>query len=136
MLTGLQSANAKIKYLQLAFATVLEMQEMLQLLVDNKIDVTKDEMQPEVDEEGDTFKSIYSLLSLIVLRLQSVLHLLIKLCLIKPPHNKDCPKYADLYKNCYKISLQIGKNVEYDQLVQKLNNALKVMKQEVDNFKV
>lgn len=119
----------KIKHLKHCLSIFIEIKEMLKMLEDKKVDI------PE-DKEGDNgLKTCVGLLNLIKERLQHVLKIIIKVCLIKPPANKDCPKLAEIYKSCYKLTFSLKDVVKRDQLIAKLHDilsqiAVKLMDQE------
>lgn len=106
---------------------------MIKLIVEKKIDISEDEAKKE-NEDTKTFKNCFSLLKLVKLRLQHILKQLIKLCTIKPPPNKDCPKLLDLYKNCYKISFDLRDDFNYSKLSETLYKVLNDIKKEISNF--
>lgn len=106
---------------------------MIKLIVEKKIDISEDETKKE-NEDTKTFKTCYSLLKLVKLRLQHILKQLIKICSIKPPPNKDCPKLLELYKNCFKISFVLKDDLSYNELSESLYKVLKDIKSEIDIF--
>lgn len=129
--------NIKLKHLQHCLEIVLELEDMIKLLVEQKIDI-QDEKETSVDEteETKTYSTCYSLLKLVKLRLQHILKLLIKTCSSKPPPNKDCGKYLELYKNCFKISFELTDNLDFNTLTEKLYKVLNQIKQEIESFNI
>lgn len=128
--------NTKIKHLQHCLEIVLELEEMIKLLVDKKIDISEDDTTKDDGGESKTFKTCFSLLKLIKLRLQHILKQLIKICSSKPPPNKDCSKLLELYKNCFKISFQLRDDLGYNELSKILNKVLNDIKSELEVMKV
>lgn len=116
----------KIKHLQCSLSILLEINEMIQLMVDKKVDVG-DEQTPSSSSDGGEYKDCTSLLNLVRQRLQHILKSLIKLCLIKPPINKQCPKLTDMYKSCYQLSFELRDGIQYDELIKKLHNVLRLI---------
>lgn len=106
---------------------------MIKLIVEKKIDISEEESQKE-NEDTKTFKTCFSLLKLVKLRLQHILKQLIKISSIKPPPNKDCPKLLELYKNCYKISFVLKDDLSYNELSEILYKVLKDIKSEIEIF--
>nr|CAH7736010.1 unnamed protein product [Callosobruchus chinensis] len=127
--------NTKIKHLQHCLEIVLELEEMIQLLVEKKIDIQDEKEHEAEQDDGKIYKTCFSLLQLIKLRLQHILKLLVKICMTKPPANKDCGKLAELYKKCYKTSFELKDDMPYTELLQKLHKVLQEIKVELDNFK-
>lgn len=105
---------------------------MITLIVEKKIDISEEETK--TDEDSKTFKTCFSLLKLVRLRLQHILKQLIKICSHKPPPNKDCPKLLELYKNCFKLSFDLKDDLNYNELSETLYKVLKNVKKEIDNF--
>ncbi|CAH1374318.1 unnamed protein product [Tenebrio molitor] len=122
------TANAptvKIKHLQNALEVFLEIDDMVKLLAEKKVEVPEHEIGIDNDQAKEGYKTCFSLLNLIKQRLQHVLKILVKLCLTKPPLNKDCPRLAEIYKSCYMVSFELKDGVKYDQLVNKLHTVLR-----------
>lgn len=126
--------NTKIKHLQHCLEIILELEEMIKLLVEKKIDIPEEDTTKEENEDNKTFKTCYSLLKLIKLRLQHILKQLIKISSTKPPPNKDCPKFLELYKNCFKISFELRDDFSYNKLSETLCKVLNDIKKEVNKF--
>ncbi|KAJ8920435.1 hypothetical protein NQ315_005303 [Exocentrus adspersus] len=125
--------NAKIKHLQNCLDIVLELEEMINLLIEKKVEVAEDVAEEESDG-NKTYKTCFSLLKLVKLRLQHILKMLIKTCLTKPPPNKDCGKLADLYKGCYTKSFELKDDLDYNTLLGKLGKVLKGIRSELESF--
>lgn len=106
---------------------------MVYLIVEKKIDISEDETKKD-SEDTKTFKTCLSLLKLVKIRLQHILKQLIKLCSIKPPPNKDCPKMLELYKNCFKISFDLRDDMDFSALSKTLDKVLKDIKKEIETF--
>ncbi|EEZ97828.2 Erythroid differentiation-related factor 1-like Protein [Tribolium castaneum] len=111
--------NIKIKHLQYCLSVFIEINDMVKLVVEKKVEVPED-----ADGEKEGFKSCYALLNLIKQRLQHVLKMLVKLCLTKPPVNKDCPKLGEVYKSCYMVTFDLKDGVTRDEFVEKLHIVL------------
>ncbi|XP_057661417.1 erythroid differentiation-related factor 1 [Diorhabda carinulata] len=126
--------NIKIKHLQHCLDIVLELDEIIDLLINNKLEVNDPSIE-EGETEEDNFKTCFSLLKLVVTRLQYILKLLVKCCVTKPPPNKDCERLSELYKKCYKISFELKENLNYPDLLKKLQKVLLSIKSECDTFK-
>ncbi|KAL1490907.1 hypothetical protein ABEB36_011582 [Hypothenemus hampei] len=120
------SSTVKLKHLETCFNYFLEMDDMLELLVDKKMDVADEQKHNE--EEG-SFKSLSSLLILIKTRLQHVLKTLIKLCLSKPSPCKESGKLSEEFKVCYKATFALRDELSYDEMLVALHKALQDMKQ-------
>lgn len=109
---------------------------MIDLIADKKIEILEIELtQPEsngVDEVS--FKSTYALLNLVRQRLQYVLRILTKLCLTKPPPNKDCPKLAEMYKSCYVLTFGLVDGLDFYALAAKLKSVLGEIEVKVNEF--
>ncbi|XP_023016253.2 erythroid differentiation-related factor 1 [Leptinotarsa decemlineata] len=128
-------SNTKIKHLQHCLEIVLEMEEMINLLLEKKVEFQEEIEQTEDNgEDNNTFKTCFSLLKLVKVRLQHILKLLVKICLSKPPPNKDCEKLSELYKSCYKLSFELKDSMKYSELLERLQSVLKNIKKEVSAF--
>lgn len=68
-------------------------------------------------------------------RLQYVLRILTKLCLTKPPPNKDCPKLAEVYKACYVLTFELTDGLEFYTLAEKLKTILGDIQIKLQDFK-
>lgn len=130
--TATSATNTKIKHLQHCLDIMLELEEMITLIVEKKIDISEEETKS--DDDSKTFKTCFSLLKLIRLRLQHILKQLIKFSSYKPPPNKDCPKLLELYKNCFKLSFDLKDDLVFSELSETLYKVLKNIKQEIENF--
>lgn len=124
--------NVKIKHLQHCLDVVLELDEIIDLLINNKLEVNDPPVEKGETEEENNFKTCFSLLKHVVTRLQYVLKLLVKCCLTKPPPNKDCERLSELYKKCYKISFDLKDNLCYPELLRKLQKVLLSIKNECE----
>ncbi|KAJ8959532.1 hypothetical protein NQ314_006269 [Rhamnusium bicolor] len=60
--------------------------------------------------------------------------MLIKICLTKPPPNKDCGNLAELYKICYKKSFELKDDLDFNSLLEKLAKVLKDIRNHVNSF--
>lgn len=99
-----------------------EIKQMVDLLKEKKVEVGAEET-----EEGDGkngFKTCYSLLNLITNRLQHILKMLVKICLNKPPPNKDCPRLSVVYKACYMLSLKLQDGEKFNDILPKIADVL------------
>lgn len=112
----------------------MELKEIIDLIADRKIEIPETETTPTTSEQI-SFKSSYALLNLVRQRLQYVLRILTKLCLTKPPPNKDCPKLAELYKACYVLTFELVDGLEFYQLAEKLKNVLGEIQIKLSEFK-
>lgn len=130
------ATNIKIKHLQHCLEILLELEGMIKLLMEKKIDITEDETSTDENEETKTYKTCFSLLKLVKTRLQHILKQLIKICSIKPPPNKDCPKVLELYKDCFKISFELRDDFTYNKLSEALCNVLSGIKEKVETFAI
>ncbi|KAG5878620.1 hypothetical protein JTB14_019523 [Gonioctena quinquepunctata] len=126
--------NIKIKHLQHCLEIVLEVEDMVKLLIEKKVDAQDESEQTENSGEDNTFTTCFSLLKLVKVRLQHILKVLVKICLTKPPPNKDCEKLTELYKSCYKMSFQLKDGVKFSELLQSVGKVLGNIKTEVDTF--
>ncbi|KAH1012911.1 erythroid differentiation-related factor 1 [Dendroctonus ponderosae] len=116
------SAATKLKHLQSAIKYFLEINKMLEMLVNKKVQVP---VEQKTSTSDDTcFESLQSLLILIKKRLQHTLKMLIKICLSKPSPTKDSPKLAEMYKACYKVTFSLSDEADCDDLLQSLYDAL------------
>ncbi|KAJ8952908.1 hypothetical protein NQ318_006525 [Aromia moschata] len=111
--------NTKIKHLQHCLEIVLELNEMILLLIEKKVDVSEENEKSEDESEE---------------RKNHILKTLVKICLTKPPPNKDCSKLAELYKNCYKRSFELKDDLDYKSLLRKLGSVLKDIEDLIDSF--
>ncbi|XP_076260625.1 erythroid differentiation-related factor 1 isoform X2 [Rhynchophorus ferrugineus] len=127
LIEGTGSAAVKLKHLQTCLDLFIDIDEMLNLLVEKKVEIPE-ETDILVADVGKSFKSLYSLLKLIKTRLQYVLKLLVKVCMSKPSPNKESPKLADIYKNCYKATFELSDELECDDLLKKLHKTLFTIK--------
>lgn len=107
------------------------------MIADKKIEIPESEISPPETSSGESvsFKSCYSLLNLVRQRLQYVLRILTKLCLTKPPPNKDCPKLADIYKSCYVLTFELVEGLEFYALAEKLRGVLGEIQVKLNEFK-
>lgn len=136
MFLATSALNIKVKHLQHCLEIILELEEMFKLLVEKKIDIVEDHTTNEENEDTKTFKTCFSLLKLVKLRLQHVLKQLIKICSTKPPPSKDCSKFLELYKNCFKISFDLKDDFSYNELSETLYKVLQDIRNEVETFTV
>lgn len=97
---------------------------MLEQLVDKKVEVADDQKDSSTSEDEKPFKTLYSLLKLVKIRLQHVLKSLLKICVSKPSPNKECPKLAERYKACYKATFGLSEELPCDSLLKSLHKAL------------
>lgn len=124
-LLGCNAIHTKIKNFQGCLDILMELREMLRMLAEKKIELSAEEMVAlKQEQEAVSFKNCYSLLSLVKQRLQYILRTLVKLCMHKPPANKDCPRLAQLYKACYVTSFVLTDGLDFDILVSKLFDVL------------
>lgn len=108
---------------------------MINLLIEKKVEALDDnETAEEENENKKTYKTCFSLLKLVKRRLQHILKTLIKICLTKPPPNKDCGKLAKLYKACYMKSFELKEDLDYNGLLEKLGTVLKEIRSEMECF--
>ncbi|KAL3280357.1 hypothetical protein HHI36_017846 [Cryptolaemus montrouzieri] len=125
--------NAKIKHFQGCLDIVLEIAEMVDMLVLKKVDMPEEgKMNCECEKdisEIRTYNTIFSLLKLVKQRLQHILKNLLKLCSAKNPPNKDCPKLAENYRECYKCTFVLKDDLTQHELLLMLNDVLKKIKQ-------
>ncbi|RZB41599.1 erythroid differentiation-related factor 1 [Asbolus verrucosus] len=126
--------NVKIKHLQHCLDIFVEIDDMITLLVEKKVDIPENETELDEGSELKGFRTCFSLLNLIRQRLQHVLKMLVKLCLTKPPLNKDCPKLAEVYKSCYMMSFDLKDGIVYDELLNKLHSVLKQISVKLAEF--
>lgn len=115
----------------------MELKEIIEPIADKKIEVSENELSPPEAKNSDqvSFKTVYALLNLVRQRLQYVLRILTKLCLTKPPPNKDCPKLAEIYKACYILTFQLVDGLEFYALAEKLKGVLGEIQIKLDEFK-
>ncbi|KAJ8981559.1 hypothetical protein NQ317_009819 [Molorchus minor] len=126
--------NTKIKHLQNCLDIVLELNDMISLVIEKKVDISEENVAEEENGEKKTYTTCFSLLKLVKHRLQHILKMLIKICLTKPAPNKECCKLADLYKGCYKKTFDLSDNLDYKVLLEKLGAVLGDIKNQVDAF--
>lgn len=124
LVQGSAAPSMKLKHLQTCLDHFLEVDKMLQLILDKKVEVTEENQEPVPSEDGKSFKTLYSLLKLVKTRLQHVLKNLVKICLSKPSPNKECPKLAENYKACYKATFDLTDELDRDSLLQSLHKSL------------
>lgn len=106
--------QVKITHYQECLEILLGLKPMLELIINKKIELDDN----EIENNDKSFKSVKSLVSLLQNRIQCTLRNLTKLCLLKPPINKDCCKLASTYKACYALTLKFdNKQNLYDTLV-------------------
>ncbi|XP_072386281.1 erythroid differentiation-related factor 1 [Diabrotica undecimpunctata] len=126
--------HTKIKHLQHCLEIVLELEEMIDLIMNKKVEIQEVKEEEKTDTRENNFKSCYSLLKLVATRLQHVLKLLVKYCLTKPPPNKDCEKMSELYKKCYKLTFDLKDNLSYSDLLRELAKVLLSIKSECEIY--
>ncbi|XP_030767358.1 erythroid differentiation-related factor 1 [Sitophilus oryzae] len=128
LVEGSSSATTKLKHLQACLDYFLDTDEILELLLDKKIEVSDENKESITAEKGKSFKSLHSLLKLVKTRLQHVLKSLVKLCLSKPSPNKESPVLAELYKASYKATFELSDELDCDALLKRLHKALREVK--------
>jgi len=112
--------QAKITHYQECLEVLCDVKPMLQLIIENKI-----ELDDSTTEDNDnSFKTLKSLIALLQNRIQCTLRNLTRLCLSKPPVNKDCPKYANIYKSCYALTLKLDNKKNLNDVVVDINRIL------------
>lgn len=95
------------------------------MILDNKVDIPNEDLQDFKERSKESsYKNCSALLTLGKQRLQFVLRHLIKLSLSKPPINKDCSKFAEIYKNSYSLTFTLENCKEFDTFIMKFNNVL------------
>lgn len=113
---------------------MFEGRTLLPLIFEIKID-----LEDETYVEDDNYKifakkKICSLVNLFRSLLQSVLLSLTKVCLAKPPVNKDCPQLGDAYKYCYALSLKLNDVQKKCDFISKLIDTLLVVENKINLF--
>ncbi|CAG9818393.1 unnamed protein product [Phaedon cochleariae] len=126
--------NSKIKHLQHCLEILFELEEMINLLQEKKVDIQEEKEETELKGDEKTYKTCHSLLKLVAHRLQNTLKLLVKICITKPAPNKDCEKLGELYKKCYKITFELKDGLKYWDLLEKLGRVLRNLKNDVATF--
>lgn len=131
------ATHVKIKHLQSCLDICVELKEIVDLIADKKLEIPESDISPPgPDAPGQgSFKSCYALLNLVRQRLQYVLRILTKLCLTKPPPNKDCPKLVEIYKSCYTLTFQLTNGLEFYALAEKLKGVLGDIQVKLNEFK-
>lgn len=114
--------NIKIKHLQQCLDVVMEINDLIELICEKKIDTSEEIL----DSSDDNFKSCLSLCQLVRQRLQHILKSLIKLT---TTNNKELTK---IYKDCYKFALEVGDYLNFVQLVNKLHLVLNKIKERLN----
>ncbi|XP_060526608.1 erythroid differentiation-related factor 1 [Cylas formicarius] len=112
------ATQAKLKNLHACLEAFVEMADMLQLVIEGKVEV------PEANGEvpsGAEFKTLFSVLKLVKDRLQEDLKGLVKLCVTKP--TKNGAGLTETYKACYKATFGIV-TTDRDALLRSLHRAL------------
>lgn len=127
----------KLKHLQSCLNIIVELIPLLTQVVQKKLEVSEEdanEFSKLINEKQEvaSFKSCSSLLILVKQRLQYTLRLLIKLCMTKPPINKESSKLAALYKTCYSLTFQLENQNNFYLYVDKL---VDILSQIYDNLK-
>lgn len=136
-LLATNATHIKIKHLQSCLDICVELKELIDLIADKKIEIPENDVAPP-DTNGSeqvSFKSCYALLNLVKQRLQYVLRILTKLCLTKPPPNKDCPKLVEIYKSCYVLTFELVDGLEFYTLAGKLKTVLGDIQAKLNEFK-
>lgn len=121
---GTVNSSAKLKHLQTCLNHFVDLDDMLHLLLDKKVEVNEENKYCDSNEEDKSFKSLHSLLKLVKSRLQHVLKNLVKICLSKPSPNKECPKLVECYKTCYKATFNLTDDLDCEGLLECLHKAL------------
>lgn len=119
----------KLKHLQTCLSIIIELIPMLKKLSKKKLEVPEDDVKEFIKlinekSEISSFKNCSSLLILVKQRLQYTLRLLIKLCMNKPPINKESTKLSKIYKNCYSSTFTLENQSEFYLFLDKLLEAL------------
>lgn len=130
------ATHVKIKHLQSCLDICIELKEVVDLVARKKIEIPETDTIPSTTNSDQiSFKSLYALLNLVRQRLQYVLRVLTKLCLTKPPPNKDCPKLAEIYKACYVLTFELVDGLEFYVLAEKLRTILNEIEVKLKEFK-
>ncbi|XP_022917617.1 erythroid differentiation-related factor 1 [Onthophagus taurus] len=119
------AAYPKLKYLKSGLEVILDVQEVIQMLVERKIDIPESDVAEFMTKRKDTsYKSYSSLLMLVKQRLQFILKSLIKVCLSKPCAYKGCDQLVNVYKKCYSLTFDLEKCEEFYGFLENLNEIL------------
>ncbi|KAK9743775.1 hypothetical protein QE152_g8325 [Popillia japonica] len=117
--------HLRLKHYRKCLDIILELKSIVQMILENKIDIPEDDTKNFKERSKESsYKNCSALFVLGKQRLQFVLRHLIKLCLSKPPINKDCAKYVDIYKNSYSLTFELENCTEFDAFINKFDNVL------------
>lgn len=106
-------------------SVILELRELIQMILDKKIDVAEDDLSNFLERSKvSSYKNCSALFVLAKQRLQFILRHLIKICLMKPPINKDCTRLVEIYKNSYSLTFDLENCNEFMKFITKFNNIL------------
>ncbi|XP_066141863.1 erythroid differentiation-related factor 1 [Euwallacea fornicatus] len=112
------SPSAKLKHLQTCLEYFLEIDELLESLINKKLELSEDQKEGENEKP---FQTGHSLLKLVKNRLQHCLKSLVKVCVSKCNTRKDL---AEKYKACYKATFGLSDDLDYDRMLNGLHKAL------------
>lgn len=118
-----------MKHLQCCLNIIIELIPIIEKIHKKDIEVPEDDINEYcklINEKNDmkSFDTCSSLLILVKQRLQYTLRLLIKICMSKPPINKNNGKYGDVYKTCYSLTFNLENRDDFYLFVNKLVDVL------------
>lgn len=120
----------KMNYYQECLDVLCDTEPMLQQIIEKKIELD-DNTTDDVECDG-TFKTLKSLVGLLQGRIQCTLRHLTKLCLSKPPINKDCSKLTNVYKECYALTLKLDNKQNLYDVVVNINTVILEIKSKLN----